>query len=130
MMSKIVDKRREPERQAEKEAKLKAKKERKEERDNKRKEREQKLNELREKHGPDYDPNQKKPSKPKAFSEPPLIGLVARILRGVHLDIQKIHIRYEDDYFGKVRPFSFGFVINAIRFSNDEKEEQVQRAAQ
>jgi hypothetical protein len=47
----------------------------------------------------------------KEFQEPPLLGLVTRLFRGIKYDIKNIHIRYEDDYFQISNPFSFGFTI-------------------
>lgn len=54
--------------------------------------------------------------------------MVTRLLRGVKLDIRKIHIRYEDDFYQVGRPFSAGFTIERIGFDNHEEEEQRQRA--
>lgn len=35
----------------------------------------------------------------KEFQEPPLLGLITRLFRGIKYDIKNIHIRYEDDFF-------------------------------
>ena len=41
----------------------------------------------------------KRAKKEAEFNEPPLLGLVTRIFRGIKYEIKKIHIRFEDDYF-------------------------------
>ena len=70
----------------------------------------------------------KKAKKEKEFNEPPLLGLITRIFRGVHYEIKKIHVRYEDDYFAYQQPFSFGFTIEHIKMDNQIDEEKRQRA--
>ena len=58
------------------------------------------------------------------FKEPPLLGLVTRLFRGVKYDIKNIHIRYEDDFFSMDKPFSFGFTIQNIKMDTHAEEEQ------
>ena len=74
-----------------------------------------------------YAEEQRKKKEGKEFKQPPLLGLVTRIFRGVKFDIKKIHIRYEDDYFAPNHPFSFGFTIEDIKMDNHEAEEARQR---
>ena len=54
------------------------------------------------------------------FKAPGFIGLIFRIIRGIKLDIRKIHIRYEDDYFHQNRPFALGFIIDSIKLDNSK----------
>ena len=66
------------------------------------------------------------PSQPKPeseFKEPPLLGLLTRLFRGIKYDIKNIHIRYEDDFFVPHAPFSFGVTIRDIKLDTDEKAE-------
>lgn len=74
---------------------------------------------------------QKKKEKKKQegfeFKQPPLLGLITRLFRGIKFEIKNIHIRYEDDVFSGDRPFSFGFTINSIRMDTHQQEEQRQR---
>jgi hypothetical protein len=58
------------------------------------------------------------------FSQPPFLGLVTRLFRGVKYDIKNIHIRYEDDFFSMDKPFSFGFTIQNIKLDTHTDEEQ------
>jgi hypothetical protein len=62
------------------------------------------------------------------FRQPPLLGLVTRLFRGVKYDIKNIHIRYEDDIFSAGSPYAFGFTIHHIKMDNHVEEEQRQRA--
>jgi hypothetical protein len=61
------------------------------------------------------------------FKEPPLLGLLIRLFRGVKFEIKNIHIRYEDDLFSGSRPFAFGFTINHIKMDTQQDEEKRQR---
>jgi hypothetical protein len=54
------------------------------------------------------------PKPDKEFKEPPLLGLLTRLFRGIKYDIKNIHIRYEDDFFVPQNPFSFGVTIRDI----------------
>ena len=58
----------------------------------------------------------------RAFKEPPLLGLLTRLFRGIKFDIKNIHIRYEDDFFSRT-PFSFGFTLHSIKMDTDTQEE-------
>lgn len=69
----------------------------------------------------------KRAKKEAEFNEPPLLGLVTRIFRGIKYEIKKIHIRFEDDYFAHEQPFSFGFTIEHIKMDNQIEEEERQR---
>lgn len=55
--------------------------------------------------------------KDEGFKQPPLLGLITRLFRGIKYDIKNIHIRYEDDIFSE--PFSFGFTIKDIKLDTD-----------
>ena len=68
-----------------------------------------------------------KRNKPAEFKEPPMLGLITRLFRGIKFDVKHIHIRYEDDYFSRGRPFSFGFTIERISLDNHTAEEERQR---
>lgn len=61
------------------------------------------------------------------FKEPPLLGLLTRLFRGIKFEIKKIHIRYEDDFFAVQKPFSFGFTIEHIKMDTHQAEEERQR---
>ena len=62
--------------------------------------------------------------KDEEFKEPPLLGLVTNLFRGIKYDIKNIHIRYEDDFYNMEKPFSFGFSILNIKMDNHIEEEQ------
>lgn len=66
------------------------------------------------------DKKQKKAS--GELSEPPFMDTLMNFLGGVKLEIKRIHIRYEDDYFQHNRPFSFGFMIDSIVFDNADTD--------
>lgn len=38
--------------------------------------------------------------------------LIARMIKNIHVEIKKIHVRYEDHVTFKNHPFSFGFTLN------------------
>lgn len=38
------------------------------------------------------------------------------LFEGLIVDVNKIHIRYEDDYYNEHRPFSMGFTVEKIHF--------------
>ena len=71
----------------------------------------EKENEKRRKDPIKYEEEKGKKKAGMKFKEPPLLGLVTRLFRGVKYDIKNIHIRYEDDLFSGDKPFSFGFTI-------------------
>lgn len=54
------------------------------------------------------------------MKEPPL-NIIISLLGGLKLDIKRIHIRYEDDYF-QIEPFSFGFMIDSITMDNSDTD--------
>lgn len=56
------------------------------------------------------------------LKEPPMMDTIMNFLGGVKLELKRIHIRYEDDYFQHHRPFSFGFMIDAISLDNSETD--------
>ena len=58
------------------------------------------------------------------FKQPPLMGLLTRLFRGVKYNIKNIHVRYEDDYFVRHIPFSFGFTLGGISLDNHISEEE------
>ena len=62
------------------------------------------------------------------FKQPPLLGLITRLFRGVKFEIKNIHLRYEDDVFAGDRPFSYGFTISHIKMDTHHAEEMKQRA--
>lgn len=64
------------------------------------------------------------------FSEPPLLGLVTRLFRGVKFSINNIHVRVEDDYFAAGKPYSYGLTIQRIGLDTHEEEETRQRNAE
>jgi hypothetical protein len=69
----------------------------------------------------DLDAEQKKAKEDaEEFKAPPFIGFGFRVIKGVKLDIKKIHIRYEDDYFHNNRPFALGFIIDQISLDNSK----------
>ena len=74
-----------------------------------------------------YAEEKRKKKEAKQFKEPPLLGLLFKLFRGVKYDIKNIHIRYEDDFFSMDKPFSFGFTIQNIKLDTHADEEQRQR---
>lgn len=62
-----------------------------------------------------YDNDRKQKQQAKEFEEPPLLGLITRLFRGIKFDIRNIHIRYEDELFSEKNPISFGFTIQNIK---------------
>jgi len=40
--------------------------------------------------------------------------LIARMIKNIHVEIKKIHIRYEDHVSFKMHPFSVGFTLNTF----------------
>lgn len=43
-------------------------------------------------------------------------------LKLININIDKIHIRYEEDYFVTRDPFSFGFVISSVKLRSHDKD--------
>ena len=54
------------------------------------------------------------------IKEPPFMDFLMNFLGSAKIHINRIHIRYEDDYFHHNRPFSFGFMIEEIELDNSE----------
>ena len=54
----------------------------------------------------------------KEFEQPIGLSFFSSLFNGIQLNIKHIHIRYEDDYFSRSRPFSMGFLIDEIDFGN------------
>lgn len=44
----------------------------------------------------------------------PFNSYITNILKNVTLTINRIHLRYEDDYFSQINPFSFGLLCDQI----------------
>lgn len=40
--------------------------------------------------------------------------LIARMIKNIHVEIKRIHVRYEDHVTFKDHPFSFGFTLNTF----------------
>lgn len=40
------------------------------------------------------------------------------LFNGIKVNVNRVHIRYEDDYFNHHRPFSMGLVIDAINLDS------------
>lgn len=57
------------------------------------------------------------------FQEPPMLGLITRLFRGINFSVSNIHIRVEDDYYMSNKPYSFGFVIQKIVLETSAEEE-------
>ncbi len=55
----------------------------------------------------------KKPAKKKSSKDPP-INLLITMLGNVKLEIDKIHVRFEDDFFAQQQPYSMGLTIENI----------------
>lgn len=91
-----------------------------EEREKKRLEKAANIEELKQKIEESKDKQEKKAS--GELKEPPFMDTLMNFLGGVKLEIKRIHIRYEDDYFQHYRPFSFGFMIDSISFDNSDTD--------
>jgi len=48
------------------------------------------------------------------------MDFLMNFLGAAKIHINRIHIRYEDDYFNHNRPIAFGFMIEQIEFDNSE----------
>lgn len=51
-----------------------------------------------------------------------MLSLIISLLGGLKLEIKRIHIRYEDDYFQNIHPFSFGLMIDSISIDNSDTD--------
>jgi hypothetical protein len=63
---------------------------------------------------------QKKKDSDGGVKEPPFMDFIMNFLGGLKIEVKRIHIRYEDDYFNHTRPFSFGFMIDHILLDNSD----------
>ena len=82
--------------------------ENKQSREQKRAERDKRLEEMAKKKNASAD----------EFEQPIGLSFFTSLFKGIQLNVKHIHIRYEDDYFSKSRPFSMGFLIDEIDFGN------------
>ena len=58
------------------------------------------------------------------FKEVKGLKWIIKLAGGLKIDIKRVHIRYEDDYFQHHRPFSFGFMIEHIAMENNDTDWQ------
>jgi seryl-tRNA synthetase len=56
----------------------------------------------------------------KPIKEPPFMDFLMNFIGAAKIHINRLHIRYEDDYFNHNRPISFGFLIEQIELDNSE----------
>lgn len=49
-------------------------------------------------------------------------GYITNILKNITLTINRIHIRYEDDFFCQIRPFAFGIICDQISAYGSDTE--------
>ncbi|KAJ3586857.1 hypothetical protein NHX12_013249 [Muraenolepis orangiensis] len=49
-------------------------------------------------------------------------SVVTKIVENIELNIQGVHLRFEDDFSNPGKPFSFGFCINNVSAQNSTKE--------
>ena len=68
----------------------------------------------------DEEKQAKKDGKP--IKEPPFMDFLMNFLGAAKIHINRLHIRYEDDYFNHNRPFSFGFLIDSISLDNSDTD--------
>jgi hypothetical protein len=54
--------------------------------------------------------------------EPPFMDFLMNFLGSLKIHVNRIHIRYEDDYFNHTRPFAFGFMIDSIVLDNSVED--------
>jgi Vacuolar sorting-associated protein 13, N-terminal len=90
------------------------------ERERRRIERAKKNEELKEKIEETKEKQEKKAS--GELKEPPMMDTIMNFLGGFKLELKRIHIRYEDDYFQHHRPFSFGFMIESLSLDNSDTD--------
>jgi len=69
---------------------------------------------------------QKKVNKKKQETEEQSVfqGYLINILKNIKLNLNRIHIRYEDDYFSQLNPFAFGILCDQISSYGSETEWQ------
>ncbi len=63
-----------------------------------------------------------KPKKAKGDKKDPPVNLLITLLGNIKMEIKRIHIRFEDDYFQHHRPFAMGLLIDSISFANVDTE--------
>lgn len=56
------------------------------------------------------------------LKEPPFMDTLMSFLGGVKIEVKRVHLRYEDDYFQHHRPFSFGLMIDALTLDNSDSD--------
>jgi hypothetical protein len=88
--------------------------------DKRRADRAKKMEELRQKVQEAKEAKQKKAS--GEIKEPPFMDTLMSFLGGVKIEVRRLHVRYEDDYFQHHRPFSFGFMIDSITLDNSDSD--------
>ena len=88
-----------------------------EELDKKREERAQRNEELKKR-----VEETKEKKKKGDLKEPPFMDTIMNFLGGFKIEVKRIHIRYEDDYFQHLRPFSFGVMIESISLDNSDTD--------
>lgn len=52
------------------------------------------------------------------IKEPPFMDFLMNFLGSAKIHVNRVHIRYEDDYFNHTRPFAFGFMIEQVELDN------------
>ena len=90
------------------------------EKEKRREEKAKENEELKEKIEETKEKKEKKAS--GELKEPPMMDTIMNFLGGFKLELKRIHIRYEDDYFQHNRPFSFGFMIDTISLDNSDTD--------
>lgn len=50
------------------------------------------------------------------------MNIIINALGGVKLEINRIHFRYEDDYFQHHKPFAFGAMIDSVILDNSDTD--------
>lgn len=51
-----------------------------------------------------------------------MMDTVINFLGGFKLEVKRIHIRYEDDFFQHHKPFSMGLMIDSISLDNSTSD--------
>ena len=50
------------------------------------------------------------------------LNFAISLFGGLKLEIKKLHLRYEDDYFQCNKPFAFGFMLDSIMLDNSDTD--------
>ena len=50
------------------------------------------------------------------------LNIAISLFGGLKLEIKRLHLRYEDDYFQQNKPFSFGLMIDSISLDNSDTD--------